>query len=93
MSISDHFSATLSPAPQTLVIMTPSTSGNTTRGVSGNIIVIYIIHLKVFMLLNQVRKLNLTLQHYTMYCYVVDMHEIQVYNILNYVKKFTIQVK
>ena len=27
-----------------------------------------------------------------MYCYVVDMHEMQVYNILNYVKKFTVQV-
>ena len=38
------------------------------------------------MLLNQVRKLNLTLKHYTMYCHVVDMHETQVY-ILNYVKK------
>ena len=28
-----------------------------------------------------------------MYCYAADMHEIQVYNILNYVKKFTVQVK
>ena len=93
MSISDHCSATMSPAPQLSAIMTPSTSGNTTRGVSGNIIVIYIIYLTVFMLLNQVRKLNLTLQQYTMYCYVVDMQEIQLHNILNYVKKITVQVK
>ena len=39
------------------------------------------------MLLNQVRKLNFILKHYTMYCYVVDMHETQVHNILNHVKK------
>ena len=71
----------------------PSTSGNTTRGVSGNIIVIYIIYFKVFILQNQVRKLNLTLQQYTMYCYAVYMHERQVYNIFNYVKQFTVQVK
>ena len=45
------------------------------------------------MLLNQVRKLNLTEQQYTMYCYAVYMHEIQVYNILNYVKKFTVHMK
>ena len=83
----------MSPAPQPAVIMTPSTSGNTTRGVSGNTIVIYIIYFKVFMLLNQVRKLNVTLQQYTMYCYAVYMHEIQVYNIFNYVKKFTVQVE
>ena len=43
MSISYNFSASLSPAPQASVIMTPSTSGNSTRGVSGNIIVIYIL--------------------------------------------------
>ena len=73
--------------------MTPSTSGNTTRVVSGNTIVIDIIYFKVFMLLNQVRKLNVTLQQYTMYCYAVYMHEIQVYNIFNYVKKFTVQAK
>ena len=45
------------------------------------------------MLLKQVRKLNLDLKHYTMYCYVADMHETQVYNILNHVKKFKVQVK
>ena len=45
------------------------------------------------MLLNQERKLNLNLKHYTMYCYVVDMHETQMYNILNHVKKFKLQVK
>ena len=65
----------------------PSTSGITTRAVSGNTIVIYIIYFKVFILLNQVRKLNVTLQQYTMYCYAVYMYEIQVYNIFNYVKK------
>ena len=37
--------------------------------------------------------MNFTLQQYTMDCYAVDMHEIQVYNILNYVNKFTVQVK
>ena len=87
MSISYNLSASPSPAPQASVIMTPSTSGNSTRGVSGNIIVIYIIYLKVFMLLNQVRKFNLNLKHYTMYCYDADMHETQVYNILNHLKK------
>ena len=43
------------------------------------------------MLLSQVRKLNLNLKHYAMYCYVADMHETQVYNILNHVKKFKVQ--
>ena len=28
-----------------------------------------------------------------MYCYVADMHETQVYNILNHVKKIKVQVK
>ena len=61
LSISHHLSATLLPAPQPAVIMTPSTSGNTTRAVSGKTIVIYIIYVKVFILLNQVRKLHVTL--------------------------------
>ena len=61
LSISHHFSATSSPAPQPAGIITPSTSGNTTTAVSGNTIVIYIIYVKVFILLNQVRKLNVTL--------------------------------
>ena len=61
LSISHHLSATSSPAPQPAVIMTTSTSGNTTRTVSGNTIVIYIIYVKVFILLNWVRKLHVTL--------------------------------
>ena len=55
-SISHHLSATSSPAPQPAEKLTPSTSGHTTRPVSGKTILIYIIYVKVFILLYQVRK-------------------------------------
>ena len=51
---------------------------------------IYVIYLNALMLLNQVRKWNSNLKHYTMYSQIADMHETQVYKVLNHVKKFKI---